>query len=116
MNDGDALSKLIQVHCRRVGLTIPGWSGEGNMDLLRLVTFASNNQLLSKCLWDGIKELDKLRLNDPRLPEPIVAQICCIILKAQTLLELAQGKRNEKAQRTPMPTGGPPPVPPGTVA
>jgi hypothetical protein len=93
----DALSQLIQLHARKFGLSYR-WTGVGRTDLDALCQDCSNKLLLSKALWEGLKELmDMKSVHD--LPEDVQAKICAIVLTARTHFELSVERRNAKAQR-----------------
>lgn len=90
----DPLSSLVQLHSRRLGLDLK-FTGKGNEDLSLLVTDDSNKTLLSKQLWNGIKELWEMpELKE--LPEPVYAKICAIILAARARTDLDLQKRNQR--------------------
>jgi hypothetical protein len=92
---GDALSKLIQLQASRHDIRL-AWTGHGVQDLTALMYAHSTKARMAKHLWTSTREL----LNMPEmneLPEPIQAQIACIILKAQALLELENEERAKKA-------------------
>lgn len=107
----DELSKLVQLHVKRAGINTIQWTGEGNNDLMLLVTDLSNKTLLSQCLWNGYKELwampeiEELKTK----AEPLYAKLASIILKSQAVFALRLDKRNVKAQGIPMPGPQPPP-------
>lgn len=90
----DPLSSLVQLHSRRLGLDLK-FTGKGNDDLALLVMDNSNKTLLSKQLWNGIKELWEMpELKE--LPEPVYAKICAIILAARARTDLDLAKRNAR--------------------
>lgn len=90
----DPLSSLVQLHARRLGVDLK-WSGKGNEDISLLVTDNSNKTLLSKQLWNGIKELWEMpELKE--LPEPVYAKICAIILAARARTDIDLARRNAR--------------------
>lgn len=104
---GDSLSQLIQLHCRKAGVS-EKWTGKGREDLDLLVIDCSNKTLLSKKLWNGIKKLMEMKETN-ELPESVKAQICSIVLEARTHFELALDARNERARKLPPFPGQPGP-------
>ena len=90
----DPLSSLIQLQARRLGVDLK-WAGKGIEDLQMLVQDDSNKTILSKQLWNGIKELWEMpELKE--LPEPIYAKICSIILAARARTDMDLLKRNQR--------------------
>lgn len=84
--DGDALSRLIQLQAPRYDIRLQ-WSGNGTTDLIALLNAHAINARMSKHLWAGMREL--MQMPEMQwLPEPMQAQICSIILKANALTEL----------------------------
>jgi hypothetical protein len=102
----DALSGLIQLNAKRLGVQLQ-WTGKGIDDLITLINDSSNKTLLSKQLWDGMRELWNMP-ETKALPEPVYAKICSIILAARALTDLALVRRNARAagQFGPQPTDG----------
>lgn len=91
----DPLSSLVQLHAKRLGVDLK-WTGKGNEDLAALVLDDSNKTVLSKQLWNGLKELWEMpELRE--LPEPVYAKICAIILAARARTDLDLAKRNARA-------------------
>lgn len=84
--DGDALSKLIQLHAGRYDIRL-AWSGKGVDDLVQLVSAHAVKARVAKHLWTGIGELQQMP-ELGQLPEPLQAQIASIILKAKVLVDL----------------------------
>jgi len=85
-NNGDALSRLIQLQAGRHDLRL-NWVGNGNTDLTALCNAYSVQEKLAKSLWAGIREL--MQMPELReLPEPLQAQIASIILKAHAIADL----------------------------
>jgi hypothetical protein len=106
MTAPDPLSGLIQLQARRMGVELK-WTGRGNEDLAMLVLDNSNKTLLSRQLWNGLKELwDMPELKD--LPEPVHTKICAIILAARARTDLDIARRNRSGAATPAPTDGGP--------
>jgi two-component SAPR family response regulator len=88
----DPLSSLIQLQARRLGVEVK-WSGKGNEDLWALLVDDSNKTILSKQLWNGLKELWEMP-ELKQLPEPVYAKICAVILAARARTDLDLQKRN----------------------
>jgi hypothetical protein len=109
----DPISSLVQLQARRLGVDLK-WTGKGIEDIQMLALDNSNKTLLSKQLWNGIKELwDMPELST--LPESVYTKICSIILAARGRTELDLMKRNTKAasgQAHPTATDGGPARPP----
>ena len=102
-NEGDSLSKLVQLQASRNGVRLR-WSGNGHQDLLALCLDTSNKTMLSQCLWNGMKELLEMpELKE--LPDPIQAKIYAIVLQARALFEIELEKRNEKQAQASMKPG-----------
>lgn len=90
----DPLSALIQLQARRHGVELR-WTNKGIEDLILLTRDTSNKTILSKQLWDGIKEIWEMPAVK-ELPEPVYAKLCSIILKARALADMEMGKRDAK--------------------
>jgi hypothetical protein len=103
----DALSGLVQLSSKRLGVDLK-WTGKGLDDLHQLALLASNTNILSKTMWEGLQELWAMP-ELKQLPEPIYAKICAIILKTRAVSELNMEKRNARAM-TYQPGQVPPPV------
>lgn len=100
---GDAISRLLQLHASRANVRLK-WSGVGIQDLDLLLQDYSNKQLLTECLWNGLKELMAMpELRD--LPEAVQAKIMSIILKAQAVFELKLDERQQKLKKAPFTPG-----------
>jgi hypothetical protein len=84
--DGDALSKLVQLHAGRHDIRL-AWVGNGTADLVALINAHAVKARLAKHLWTGMRELMQMP-EMATLPEPVQVQITSIILKAQTLTDL----------------------------
>jgi hypothetical protein len=85
-NDGDALSRLIQLHAGRHDIRL-AWVGIGTADLIALCNAHAVKARLAKHLWTGLRELMQMpKLKD--LPEPLQVQIMSIVLNAQALTDL----------------------------
>ena len=91
----DPISSLVQLQARRLGVDLK-WTGKGIEDIQLLALDNSNKTLLSKQLWNAIKELWEMpELKE--LPEPVYAKICSIILAARGRTELDLQRRNTRA-------------------
>lgn len=85
-NDGDALSKLIQLQAGRHDIRL-AWVGNGVTDLVAVLNAHAVKARLAKHLWTGIRELMQMpELKE--LPEPLQAHIMSIVLHAQALTDL----------------------------
>jgi hypothetical protein len=84
--DGDALSRLIQLHAGRHDIRM-NWTGNGTADLVTLCNAHAVKARLAKHLWTGMRELVQMP-EMALLPEPIAAQIMSIVLKSQALTDL----------------------------
>jgi hypothetical protein len=84
--EGDALSRLIQLHAGRFEIRLT-WSGKGVDDLIALCNAHAVKARMAKHLWTSTRELVQMP-EIATLPESIQAQIYSIILKAQTLVDL----------------------------
>lgn len=103
----DMVSRLVQLHAGRAGINLK-WGGNGPADITMLCTDYQNKNLLSQCLWNGLRELMAMpELKE--LPEPIQAKIFSIVLQAQAVFELKIAERNQKAALQK-------PAPPGAAA
>lgn len=102
-NANDSISQLIQLAARRAGLEYR-WTGVGRTDLDTVLLDCSNKTLLSKSLWEGLKELMDMKATHD-LPEEIQAKICAIVLTARAKFELSLEKRNAKATTPAAPQG-----------
>lgn len=85
-SDGDALSRLIALQAGRFDIRLT-WSGKGVDDLISLCNAHAVKARMSKHLWNGMRELMQMP-ELAQLQEPLQAQICSIILKAQALVDL----------------------------
>lgn len=84
--DGDALSRLIQLHAGRYDIRLT-WTGAGTADLIALCNAHAAKARLAKHLWTGMREL--MQMPELReLPDALQAQIASIILQAQVLTDL----------------------------
>lgn len=103
---GDSVSRLIQLIAGRNGIRL-NWTSRGADDLQMLCLGYSNKDLLTQCLWNGMKELMAMpELNE--LPEAVQAKIFAIVLQAQANFELKVLDRNTARERaTPPPQGVP---------
>jgi hypothetical protein len=84
--DGDALSRLIQLHAGRHDIRM-NWTGNGTSDLIALCNAHSVKARLAKHLWTGMRELMQMP-EMALLPEPLAAQVTSIILKSQAITDL----------------------------
>ena len=84
--DGDALSRLIQLHAGRHDIRM-NWTGNGTSDLITLCNAHSVKARLAKHLWSGLRELMQMP-ELALLPEPVAAHIMSIVLKSQALTDL----------------------------
>jgi hypothetical protein len=84
MVDGDALSRLIQLHANRHGIRI-NWSGEGVKDLDSLCNVHAANARTSKHMWTGMQEMSQML---DGLPEALQVKVASIILKSRALNEI----------------------------
>jgi hypothetical protein len=99
--EGDALSRLIQLQAGRYDIRLT-WSGNGVNDLVELVNAHAVKARLAKHLWTGLRELmamPELAL----LPEPLLAQMTSIVLKAQTLADLETEEHAKRLAATSKP-------------
>lgn len=100
---GDAVSRLVQLHARRNGLSLK-WAGKGVEDISMLCLDNFHKTALSQCLWNGIKELMSMQ-ELKELPEPIQAKIYSIVLQAQANFELQKGEHTAKQNPGTPPAG-----------
>jgi hypothetical protein len=102
-NDGDALSRLIQLHAGRHDIRLT-WTGDGVTDLVALCNAHAVKARMAKHLWTGTREL--MQMPEIRtLPEPLQAQIASIVLKSQALTDLdtaAHAQRMAATQKRPI--------------
>jgi hypothetical protein len=101
MGDGDALSRLIQLHAGQHDIRL-AWLGNGIKDLVALCNAHAIQARLAKHLWTGMRELMTMP-EMKELPEAIQAQIMSIVLKSQALVDLdheAHAERMAKIDRT----------------
>jgi hypothetical protein len=90
----DALSRLIQLQAGRQDIRL-AWSGNGINDLVELCNAHAVKARLAKHLWTGMRELMQMP-ELSLLPEPLLAQMSSIVLKAQALNDL---ETEENAKR-----------------
>jgi len=96
--DGDALSRLIQLHAGRHDIRM-NWTGNGTSDLIALCNAHSVKARLAKHLWTGMRELMQMP-EMALLPEPIAAQIMSIVLKSQALTALETEAHQRRMAQT----------------
>jgi hypothetical protein len=86
---GDAVSRLLQVVAKEVGVTDLRWLGKGHEDAKAILVRLHNSDLVRIHLWSALDEL--LRMPEwPQLPESIQAATLAIILRARACIELQQ--------------------------
>lgn len=84
---GDAVSKLLQVYAKELGLKRI-WAGNAQTDCRSVIVDLHNALLLKTALWTGLQELYAMpELKD--LPEPVQVKMMAVILSAKAVAELA---------------------------
>jgi hypothetical protein len=86
---GDAVSRLLQVIAKEVGVKDFRWTGKGNEDIKQVLVRMYNAELIKDSLWSGMLELTQIK-DWLELPETIQAQSMAIILRARAIIELQQ--------------------------
>lgn len=84
---GDAVSQLLQMICRDVGVTGVPWTGRGHDDARLMATSFYNFKLARDELWKSFVELGAM----PELqsmPEAIQTKVCIMVLRAKACMEL----------------------------
>lgn len=88
----DSLSKLVQIRAAQFGIRLK-WSGQAIPDIDTLCQEYWNRKNFNECLWDnGLRDLMQMT-EFKTLPEPIVAKITSIVLKARAHFELRAAQR-----------------------
>jgi hypothetical protein len=102
-NNGDALSRLIQLQAGRHDIRLT-WSGKGIADLISLCNMHAVQARLAKHLWTGMRELMQM----PELltlPDAVQAQIMSIVLKSQALTDLETEAHAQRLAASAKPKG-----------
>jgi hypothetical protein len=84
---GDAVSRLLQVIAKDVGVKDVRWTGKSNDDIRLVLTRMYNAELVKDSLWEGMMTLARMK-EWLELSESIQAQVFAIILRARALIEL----------------------------
>ena len=87
VGQGDAVSKLLQVLAKDIGIKDIKFIGKGMEDAKNILTQLHNSKLITESLWTGLTELYQMP-QMKEFPEPIQAQLMAIILTAKAKIEL----------------------------
>lgn len=87
---GDAVSQLIQLVARDVGLKSFKPTGRGDTDVRQLVTRAYNVELGNQELWVCVGDILKLVDATPEISEVFKATLSAGVLRARACVDLGQ--------------------------
>jgi hypothetical protein len=87
---GDAVSQLVQLLVKEIGLKNFKATGKGDADIRSVVTRAFNSDLGRQELWNMTSDFLKLIDETPGLPESFLATVSAGVLRARACVDIGQ--------------------------